>query len=150
GTATVTNPIDGSKTDLLIAGTPDADDIRVQKTKNRGEVLVTITGVDAGVFSPTGRIVIDTGDGDDVIDARGLPNGGDVYAGNGDDTLRGSRGCDMLFGQAGDDTLRGGDRRDVLVGGDGADQLGGGDADDILIGGTTSFDGQSPTQRQLA
>jgi Ca2+-binding RTX toxin-like protein len=56
----------------------------------------------------------------------------------------------MLFGQAGDDTLRGGDRRDVLIGGDGADQLAGGDNDDILIGGTTSFEGESLTDRQVA
>jgi hypothetical protein len=148
GIALMTNPRDGSTTDLLIAGTPDADNIRLQKTKVRGEVRVTINGVEAGVFSPTGRIVIDSGDGDDVIDARGLPNGIDAYGGNGNDTIRGSRGCDLLLGQSGNDSLRGGDRRDVLVGGLGADALGGGDNDDILIGGRTNFETNSVTARE--
>jgi hypothetical protein len=148
GIALMTNPANGSTTDLLVAGTPDADNIRLQRTKVRGEVRVTINGVDAGVFSPTGRIVIDSGDGDDVIDARGLPNGIDAYGGNGNDTIRGSKGCDLLLGQSGNDSLRGGDRRDVLVGGLGADALGGGDHDDILIGGTTTFEANSPTARE--
>src|SRR5678816_3527835 len=79
---------------------------------------------------------------------RDRPSGVDAYGGNGNDTLRGSRGCDLLFGQAGNDTLRGGDRRDVLVGGLGADALGGGDHDDILIGGTTNFEANSPAARE--
>jgi hypothetical protein len=150
GTAMMTDPSDPSTTDLLVAGTPDADVIRLQKTKVRGEVRVMIDGVDVGVFSPTGRVVIDSGNGDDVIDARGLPNGIDAYGGDGNDTIRGSKGCDLMFGQAGNDTLRGGDRRDVLVGGLGADALGGGDSDDILIGGTTSFETSSLAGREIA
>jgi hypothetical protein len=150
GTAVVTDEVDPSTTDLLVAGTPDADVIRLQRTKTRGEVRVTINGVDAGVFSPSGRIVVDAGDGDDVIDARGLPNGVEAYGGSGNDTLRGSKGSDLLLGQSGNDTLRGGDRRDVLVGGIGADGLAGGDNDDVLIGGITSFEANAPAARELA
>jgi hypothetical protein len=149
GTALMTNPDDGSTTDLLVAGTPDADNIRLQRTKNRGEVRVTINGVDAGAFSPTGRIIVDTGDGDDVIDARGVTNGVDAYGGSGNDSIRGSKGCDLLLGQSGNDALRGGDRRDVLVGGLGADALAGGDNDDILIGGTTHFEANTSAARAL-
>ncbi|PCH75011.1 MAG: hypothetical protein COC12_02325 [Rhodobacteraceae bacterium] len=52
----------------------------------------------------------------------------------GDDILRGGRGRDALDGGAGDDILRGGLGRDTLIGGDGNDILNGGVGRDRLFG----------------
>ncbi len=150
GMATLPNPLDPTKTDLLVAAGDGDDQIRIQRTKTRGELRVMMNGVEEGVFSPTGRIVIAGGDGNDVIDARGLPTGVELFGGPGDDTLKGSRGVDVIVGGPGNDTLRGGGRRDVLIGGAGEDLLAGGDADDILIGGIVpDAQGDSPGARQF-
>jgi VCBS repeat-containing protein len=55
--------------------------------------------------------------------------------GNGNDTLTGVAGADLLLGQNGDDTLNGQDGNDLLCGGSGNDTLSGGGGDDILSGG---------------
>jgi VCBS repeat-containing protein len=54
--------------------------------------------------------------------------------GNGNDTLAGGAGADLLFGQNGNDTLTGGDGYDLLCGGNGNDTLSGGGGDDSLGG----------------
>lgn len=144
GASTTPNPLDPQKTDLVFVGADVVDSIRILRTKNRGEIRITTNGVDQGVFSPTGSIIISGGDGDDIIDARGLTNNIEVFGGAGDDLLRAGRGSDILVGGDGDDILRGGEKRDILVGGTGADKLVGGDNDDILIAGTTNFDNDSP------
>jgi VCBS repeat-containing protein len=56
--------------------------------------------------------------------------------GNGNDTLAGGTGADLLFGQNGNDTLTGGDGYDLLCGGTGDDTLSGGGGDDSLGGGS--------------
>jgi VCBS repeat-containing protein len=55
--------------------------------------------------------------------------------GNGNDTLTGTGGADLLFGQNGNDTLSGLGGNDLLCGGSGDDRLAGGDGDDTLAGG---------------
>ena len=97
------------------------------------------------------RIVVDLGDGDDLVQIDGaLPatiDGGDgndsLGGGNGSDHLRGGAGADALEGGSGDDTLDGGAGVDTLNGGTGDDALHGGDADDKLNGGVgnDSLDG---------
>jgi hypothetical protein len=54
---------------------------------------------------------------------------------DGNDTLLGGAGNDILFGQGGNDTLDGGKGNDILLGGTGDDTLIGGQGNDILIGG---------------
>jgi streptogramin lyase len=54
--------------------------------------------------------------------------------------ITGSRGNDLLVGDANANVLIGGTGRNILIGGAGADQLFGGNGDDILIGGTTDYD----------
>jgi RTX calcium-binding nonapeptide repeat (4 copies) len=49
-----------------------------------------------------------------------------VRGGEGDDTLEGGEGSDLLFGEGGDDTLKGGTGIDLLDGGPGGDQISGG------------------------
>ncbi|WP_458729885.1 retention module-containing protein [Pseudomonas brenneri] len=55
---------------------------------------------------------------------------------DGNDTLLGGSGDDILFGQGGNDYLDGGKGNDILLGGTGSDTLIGGQGNDILIGGT--------------
>lgn len=71
----------------------------------------------------------------------------DVLFGNGNGTLNGASGDDLLFGGTGNDTLNGGNGSDKLYGGTGndildggndSDELFGGEGKDILIGGYTS------------
>jgi VCBS repeat-containing protein len=54
---------------------------------------------------------------------------------NGNDTLTGGPGADLVFGQNGNDTLSGEDGIDLLCGGLGNDILSGGGGDDSLFGG---------------
>ncbi len=54
---------------------------------------------------------------------------------DGNDTLSGGGGNDIIYGDAGNDTLNGDKGNDVLYGGFGADMLGGGDGNDVLVGG---------------
>ncbi|VVQ24541.1 hypothetical protein PS938_05612 [Pseudomonas fluorescens] len=55
---------------------------------------------------------------------------------DGNDTLLGGAGNDILFGSGGNDNLDGGKGNDILLGGTGSDTLMGGQGNDILIGGS--------------
>lgn len=55
---------------------------------------------------------------------------------DGNDTLFGGRGDDILLGMGGNDHLYGGEGHDILLGGSGHDVLVGGKGDDILSGGS--------------
>ena len=91
------------------------------------------------------RIMVQAGDGDDVI-VGGLGN--DHLRGNaGDDTITDDYGNNVLIGGAGNDTLsvtsptgqsllRGGKGDDTLTSGAGSDTLKGGSGDDVLIAGS--------------
>jgi len=54
---------------------------------------------------------------------------------NGDNTLSGGPGNDLLLGGNGNDTLQGGAGNDVLSGGNGEDTLIGGPGTDVMLGG---------------
>lgn len=69
------------------------------------------------------RLVGDTGDNQ-------------IFAGNGDDVIKGKDGNDILSGQGGDDRLIAGSGTDLLAGGDGSDVL-------IGLGGNDSLNGNN-------
>jgi len=134
-----TDPLDGSKTMLVVGGTTSTDDIVV--SPSGGELQVTINGVSLGVFNPTSRIVVYAqGGNDDVQVAGSVSQAAWLYGGLGDDRLKGGNAHDVLIGGEGDDLLVGGAGRDLMIGGFGADRLVGNTDDDILIAGTTDFD----------
>ncbi|HEY3060706.1 MAG TPA: calcium-binding protein [Chloroflexota bacterium] len=75
--------------------------------------------------------------GNDTIvlnEANGALPHGYLFGGEGNDTLVGGSGADLLFGQAGNDTLLGKGGADQLFGGTDNDTLTGGDADDQVFG----------------
>jgi Ca2+-binding RTX toxin-like protein len=91
-------------------------------------------------------VTIDTGDGDDVLNASNLQAGialigrgglgNDIlFGGVGNDVLLGEEGRDIILASAGNDFISGGDGNDILISGDGNDVLLGGDDNDTLSGG---------------
>lgn len=105
---------------------------------------VTLAAVELPDLLSSGQmeIVSNGTDGDDSIEGSAAVDF--IYAGTGNDTLRGrgtgedyldgGQGDDVVDGDEGDDTLIGGFGDDSLYGENGADQLIGGDGDDYLIG----------------
>jgi Ca2+-binding RTX toxin-like protein len=78
-------------------------------------------------FDPNDTVRIAGLGGDDVIDASGIGSNGPRLV------LDGGDGADVLIGGGGNDTILGGAGDDVLIGGDGVDTLDGGPGDNILI-----------------
>ncbi len=72
----------------------------------------------------------------DTIDLTGGPNGVQVFALAGDDTIIGSSFNDDLNGGAGNDTIKGQDGNDLIKGDEGNDTLEGGNGDDTVEGGS--------------
>ena len=126
--------------DLVVGGTTGNDAIMINPG-DAGTVRVLFGGVSQGGYSPTGKILVYGQAGDDAIHVAGgvsLPAW--LYGGDGNDTLHGGHGHDVLLGGAGNDQLTGGQGRDLLIGGAGADQLSSNADEDILMAGTTAFD----------
>ncbi len=72
----------------------------------------------------------------DTIDLTGGPNGVQVFALAGDDTIIGSSFNDDLNGGPGNDTIKGEDGDDLVKGDEGDDTLEGGNGKDTIEGGT--------------
>ena len=133
------NDPDGSV--LFVGGTLDGDQVQIVPKGNSGEVEAFVNNQSAGVFPATSRIVIFGLDGDDNLNVAGSINTPVVmYAGAGNDRLKGAAGDDILLGEADDDFLLGGGGRDLLIGGGGADRLVGNADDDLLIAAATAWD----------
>jgi serralysin len=105
----------------------------------------TITGLNGAMFlSDAVSLVTNTGLLDGSVNLGGGAdrfNGsggvqGDVFGGNGADTVWGGQADDNLSGDVGADILRGRAGDDVLYGGAAGDNLRGGADDDFLFGGT--------------
>jgi Ca2+-binding RTX toxin-like protein len=100
-------------------------------TVNASGGAVNIVGLTAkvsilGSEAANDALILSTFDGDDVINASGLPAGFIKLVadgGNDDDVLTGSAGNDTLFGGEGDDVLIGGLGIDVLDGGPGGNVI---------------------------
>ncbi len=145
-----TDPYDPSLTALYIGGTPENDTIAITPALGGG-VKVGMNFVNYGSFFPTGRMLVYSQSGNDIIKtAAQTLNGVLTYvsvpvlflAGNGKDILNasGSSADNVLVGGGGADRLIGGLGRDILIGGSGASTLQAGSRGDILIAGSTSFD----------
>ncbi|MFE8046225.1 calcium-binding protein [Brenneria goodwinii] len=88
-----------------------------------GEVLDL--GLDSNLYPYINNgIAYVAGDGDDSVS--GTKGNDALYGGNGDDDLLGGNGDDEIYGDKGNDTLDGGDGNDILFGGEGEDYLNGG------------------------
>jgi CSLREA domain-containing protein len=135
------DPDNSSLTDLDIVGTPNPDNIQIQYAGAQGKVTVIINGKNQGTYSFTGRILAFGLAGNDkiTVDPR-ITRTAIIHGNDGNDSITGGGGNDILFGDAGNDSLLGGSGRDILIGGLDNDNLNGGAGNDILIGGSTSYD----------
>jgi hypothetical protein len=139
---------------LKVAGTNDAEVIKVWQPRGAGSAIRVVIGnrtynfsaelvkavqifglggddtvvgncVDLGVY-------INAGDGNDTVVGTALPD--TLTAGAGDDSVYGMAGDDWMDGNGGRDNLIGGDGDDRVYGGNGGDTLDGGAGRDVLYG----------------
>lgn len=90
-------------------------------------------------------VILDTGDGNDVVGAGGTSVPTEMYLGDGDDyVISGSKVRDLIFGEMGNDLIYSSGGDDIVYGGNGDDEswasagddlIEGGDGDDLLRGG---------------
>ena len=98
---------------LTVVGTNDDDTIVVDAT-NPLQTTVTFEGVLVGEFTSPTRIIVQGGNGNDVLRVLGAINA-ELFGENGDDTLEGGSGDDRLDGGNGSDVLIGGPGDDVYL-----------------------------------
>jgi hypothetical protein len=141
----------GTGTALVVGGLMVNDRIHVNPMGNNGTLQVQITDRTTGtlvheqtIAAPAGgfaRIVIFGQAADDYVQIAGsISVPACVFAGAGNDNVKGGDGPDILMGGDGDDMLIGGGGRDLMIGGFGADRLVGNTDEDILIAGITAHD----------
>jgi hypothetical protein len=135
GTVTVMTPSvittvrDGAN--LIIVGTGGCDTIAVNATNPSA---ITVNGVGSYSVGASGHVIVYGMASDDNISLTGNINI-EAHGGDGNDTITGGAGHDVIFGDRGNDTLTGAAGNDVLVGGAGSDRLVGSAGHDILISG---------------
>jgi Ca2+-binding RTX toxin-like protein len=118
---------DGQDDRVVINGTSGADAITLSIVNGALVIEGLASKVVIDHFDPTDTIRIAGLGGDDAIDASGLGSDAPklvIDGGDGDDVLVGGGGNDTILGGAGDD---------VLIGGPGIDTLDGGPGDNVVI-----------------
>jgi RTX calcium-binding nonapeptide repeat (4 copies) len=161
-TAITTDPLDGTKTALVVVAPARGGTVVVTPTDGTGTsvfVAMTIGGktVTTGPFAPTGHIFVYGRGGADTLQLATNSQGATIaipallFAGSGKDTLSaaGSSANNVLVGGPSADRLMGGSGRDILIGGAGAARLQAGSGDDILIAGQTVYDASLPALADL-
>ena len=116
-----------------------------------GDNSIDLRGLDAGGFTSLSSVIVDGGDGNDLITGSNTfaesllgGDGSDTILGQGgNDTINSGDGDDLVFGGAGADTIDGDDGQDTIDGGDGDDSINAGDGQDSVPGGNgaDSIDG---------
>ncbi len=144
------DPIDPAKSLLIVSGTSANDTILIDPGATAGSVTVVLDGKSLGVFSPTSRICVYGGGGNDTISVSPqvtVPAW--LYAEGGNVQLAGGGGPTLLLGGPGNDTLRGGSGPTIMISGSGANSLLAGAGDTVLVGGTTAYDNNSAALQDL-
>ena len=119
---------------VTFAGTGASRSMTVSTVSGRtGTAVVTVTVSDGSATATVPVTVRATGNGNDTV--AGTSGADMVFGQNGDDTATGLAGNDLLCGGSGNDVLNGGDGADTLVGGMGNDRLTGGLGADRFVGG---------------
>lgn len=102
-----------------------------------GHLFANGVQIDDATVANTDLIRVNGGDGNDVItfvDSPGAPlPAGELFGGDGNDTLTGGSGADVISGQDGNDILFGHAGNDTLIGGDGNDVVEGDQGADVGI-----------------
>lgn len=134
--------LSGDSNNLFILMTDGTGGITIQGQTTRVDARIETLEFDDGtVIDLTAPLVLQGGDGDDVITSgfrddtvAGGPGADRLRGGDGDDVLQGDSGNDSLFGGGDDDLLEGGSGNDSLEGSSGDDTLRGDQGNDLLDG----------------
>ena len=153
------NPVGVSSSDYVVGTTgddnlvgPASDYVKVYGWDGNDTLGVTVLGLDAGntfdggtgtdtfrFASLTGNYKVDLAAGTFATLSGGIASTlvsiENVVAGNGNDTLNGNAGANVLTGGDGNDTLNGAGGDDTLYGLHGSDVVNGGAGNDVLHGG---------------
>jgi hypothetical protein len=109
---------------LQIEGTPNPDHIVIRAGEAPGTVRVVFNGKDLGSFGPVARILVQSGDGDDVLVVEpGVGLSVRLEGGSGDNCLQSGSGGDLLIGGPGNDVLIAGTGRPALDAGPGVNRV---------------------------
>lgn len=137
----VPDQLDSTQNDLVVVGTGRNDAIRVKATKVAGQIQVLLNGAVVAIQSGVSQVIVYGGAGNDriVADPK-LTTAVTFFGGDGNDTLVGGAGNDILIGGTGNDALDGGSGMNLLVGGTGSATLKGSRLGNILVGGATPYD----------
>jgi Ca2+-binding RTX toxin-like protein len=141
--------LDAATGNVLVAGTPANDTVSFS-INAAGQLLVTYQignnpSQTYGPFAGASKIILNLGDGDDTVIGNKLVLADmEVYGGDGNDTITGGGGDDILVGGNGNDSITAGLGRDIILGSDGEDYLFGKQGQDIVVAGTTAYD-SNPT-----
>jgi Ca2+-binding RTX toxin-like protein len=139
---------------VTVSGTSVGDRITFAESLVNGVDVLQIVrnGVVQNVpYAGITSIVVDSGDGSDLLDASKISLPVNAFGGNGNDQFIGGSGNDTLVGGAGNNILIGNDGDDSLTGSAGNDSLVGGNGNDILSGlaGNDTLDGGGGKDRLL-
>ncbi len=142
GASIVGSSLSTGQTDLVVAGTVKSDSICVLLTCGN-RLLVIEDGHLFGPFAaPTGRIVVYSGDGNDMVYVSPLLTESCwIFGGAGNDVFYADSGNSVLVGGSGSNMLVSGRGRNILIGGSGGrSMILGTQGDNVEIGGSTAYD----------
>jgi Ca2+-binding RTX toxin-like protein len=137
---------------VSVTGTSGGDRIYVYSYNGSVTVEDAVASVSWGPYSSVPRVVVDAGNGDDLVFIEGTSSGyvyapgpgesvaADMYGGAGNDSLYGGDYADTISGAGGIDEMIGYDGNDDMFGGDDGDTLWGLQGDDTLSGGAGADD----------
>jgi Ca2+-binding RTX toxin-like protein len=119
---------------------------RLDYSGSSTQVRVNLTRNSATAFRSIARIQDVVGSFyDDTI--RGSREANRLFGRGGNDKIHGLSGDDLIFGGDGDDSIYGGSSRDWIVGGFGADSIIGGHGEDLLVSGLArGFENPEPLE----
>lgn len=126
---------------VTVTGSGEGETILVRVVNGSLEVIVDGNATPLAAFNTgaVSQVIVHGGAGDDAITSASsntFPT--QIFGGDGNDTITGGGGEDLLFGETGNDLIYAANGNDVAVGGYGNDQLFGGNGRDVLIGGKGS------------
>lgn len=126
---------------FVFGGTPGIDQLPFTEISSGAITLTTIelngslVNSSEDIAGISGRIIVFTGSGDDVVSATFLANIAlEATGGNGNDLLLGGEADDVLVGGDGNDTIMG-NKGDDTIWADSVDGAEGATGDDIVLGG---------------
>ena len=141
GASLVASSLGTGQTDLVVTGTAGLDQIYVLPTTGN-QIVVIDDGHKFGPFAaPTGRIVVYSGNGNDMVYVSPvLRQSCWIFGGTGNDTFYADSGNSVLVGGSGCcNVLHSGRGRNILIGG-GRSIIVGTLGDNVEISGSTAYD----------